>query len=385
MSSIGQLLRDRREALHLRPDEIAAQAHVPEDVLVALESGQGNISAAALDRLADVLAVDRAALCDGRIERRPTGSLFFFHQASFPDFRDLEDRPKVAEALARALSLIELGRILGCGPSLRSAFEPEGPTPEAAHDGYRLANRVRAALGNEVGAMPDMAELLEDRFDIIVRFEPLVSKSVAALTVKENVRGAAAVILNARAERRSNPITTRVDLAHELCHVLFDRVGDEVDLVIDDERDDDRSRRVRDDMASPRELSERRARAFAAELLMPAEGLRALLGKPAYEMSQTAAVELVTRARTHFVTPIEIAANHLTNREYIATWLRESLIDWARREEPRRAGEPPLAPIMRADLLDRRVLAALNGDIITSERARELLGLSPWDPLPTRA
>ena len=384
--SIGKLLKDRREVLSLRRDQVAARAHVSEESLGAFEDGRGNVSAAALDRLAEVLALDAVALRDGRSEKRPSASIFFFDQATFPDLRDLEDRPKVAAAFDHALALIEVDALLGRPTSQRSAFEPERPTPEAPRDGYRLANRVRAALGNEVDPMPDMARLLEERFDIVVRCEPLVSRSIAALTVKENIRGAAAVLLNSSAERRSNPSTIRVDLAHELCHVLFDPAQDDVDLVVDEEREDGMPRRGRED-ASPGELCERRARAFAAELLMPAEGLRKLLGKPRYEMSKTAAMDLVSRARDHFDTPIEIAANHLTNREYIATWLRVSLIEWARRQEPRRrVGETSIPALpARADLLERRVLTALERELITNERARELLGLSPWDDLPATA
>ncbi len=385
MSTVGKLVRDRREALRLRPAEVAEQARLAEEALEALEEGRGNVTAAAMDRLADVLAVDPTALRSGRIEGRPSASIFFFDQATFPDFRDLEDRPKVAEAFAHALALLEIDTVLG--HPARRPFEPEPPTPEAHRDGYRLANRVRSAIGNEVDPLPDLAELMEEQFDILVCSAPLASRAIAALTVKDNVRGARAVLLNTGADRRANPSAARVDLAHELCHALFDPASRDVELVVDEVWEDDRARRLREDGVSPRELSEKRARAFAAELLMPAEGLRALLGKPQYEMSRGAAIDLVTRARSHFVTPIEIAANHLTNREYIATWLRGPLIEWAREQEPWRGPgkrDAPAAP-PRLDVLQRRVLVALEREVVTNERARELLGLSPWDELPVGA
>jgi transcriptional regulator with XRE-family HTH domain len=257
--SIGQLLRDRRGALGLRRAEVAEQAHVPEEELAAFEEGRGNITAAAVDRLAYVLAVDPFALREGRIEKRPNASIFFFQRATFPDFRDVEDRPKVMDAFERALALIDVDALLGRPSSLRLDFPAEGPTPEAAKDGYRLANRVRAALEREIAPMPDMALLLEERFDILVRAESLASTSISALTVKDNVRGAAAVILNVNNERRANPSTARVDLAHELSHVLFDPADGDVNLVIDEERDDDRSQREREGSAA-KELSEKRAR-----------------------------------------------------------------------------------------------------------------------------
>ena len=124
---------------------------------------------------------------------------------------------------------------------------------------------------------------------------------------------------------------------------------------------------------------EQRANAFAAELLLPAEGLRRLLGKPAYEMSVAAAREMVDRARREFATPIEITVNHLVHREYVVHWNREAIIREARAREPVRSGA---TAVTTRDVLTRRVVEALGVDAITEEKARELLGVSAWDALP---
>ncbi|MEO7331505.1 MAG: XRE family transcriptional regulator [Minicystis sp.] len=388
MVSIGNLIRDRRDALGLRLEDVAARAHLPADKLAAFEENRGTVTAAAADRVAQVLAVDPSALREGRIEKRPAATLFFFQPAMFADFRDMEDRPKVIEALERAIALAGLGVLLGRPQSRRAEFAPEGPTPEAAKDGYRLAGQVRAAIGSETGPIVDMTRLLEEDFDILVRTEPLASATISALTVKDNVGGAAAVIVNTNNERRTNPSTTRVDLAHELSHVLFDPPGEgDLDLVVDQDRPGEKGQRERDgaDSTVP-ELSEQRARAFAAELLLPAEGLRELLGKPRYVKSLDEAGALLGRVRDRYQTPIEITVNHLVNRDHLVHWLRQPVIDWARRHEPRppSARPPNLAP-PRPDLLERRVREALDRDLITDERARELLGLTPWDELPKTA
>lgn len=49
MSTVGKLVRDRREALRLRPAEVAEQARLAEEALEALEEGRGNVTAAAMD------------------------------------------------------------------------------------------------------------------------------------------------------------------------------------------------------------------------------------------------------------------------------------------------------------------------------------------------
>jgi len=371
----GELVRIQRTAAGLTLEDLAEQAHVPMETLMAAEADRGGLTAAALDRLSYVLAIDPTALKEGRIQRRPTASLFF-RQGAFPDFREDEDRPVVAAAFDRALALLEITTLLRRPAGLRARFEPEKPTPEAAMDGYRLARRVRAALGNETDTIPDMALLLEDQFDILVRTEALTSRRIDALSLKEAQTGASVVILNTASERRANPSTARVDLAHELAHVLFDPPNGEINIIVDEESDESRSVTH----------AERRARAFSAELLMPVEGLRRLLGKPGYEMSKLQALELLDRARREFTTPVEIAVNHLVNREYVVHWLREPLIEHARRAEPPRGAGAPQAPVVpRLDVLERRVLEALALGLISDGRARELLGLSPWDEIPTAA
>ncbi len=345
------------------------------ETLEAFEEGRGSITAAALDRLCYALAIDSGALREGRIERHPTASIFFLH-GSFPDFREEEDRPKLALVLDRSLALVEINGLLGRPGSLRARFEPEEPTAQAAMDGYRLARDVRRKLGNEADRLPDMVFLLEEQFDVLVRIETLASWRIPALGMKEPQTGAAAAILNAANDRRANPQTTRVDLAHELGHILFDPPNGEVNLIVDYDSDEGRVLTH----------AEMRARAFAAELLLPLEGLRRLLGRPCYEMSESNALELVARTRGEFLTPIEITVNHLVNREYIVHWLREPLIEQARRVEPLRDVAAPRAPnVPEHDLLERRVEEALTRGMISGSRARELLGMSPWDESPTVA
>lgn len=354
--------------------ELAVDARIAQEVLTAFEGGGEDITASELERISDVLAVDAAALRRGQIEPRPTAALFF-RQGAFPDFRDDADRPKIAEVFERALSLVEVNRILGRPQGLRRKFEPQRPTPNPDEEGYRLARLVRGELRNRAAEMPDLTTLLEDSFDILVRTESLTSGHIDAISLKEAQTGAAAVVLNASSGRRSNPLTARVELAHELGHILFDPADNEINLIIDDDREDDgRNETTR--------WCEQRARAFAAELLIPLEGLTHLLGKPTYEMSFVVANGFVGLVRQKFRTPIEIAVNHLVNREYIDPALREAVIERSRAQADAATADSP-AVESRYDVLERRVMEALERDLISRQRARELLQLSAWDDLPS--
>lgn len=369
--TIGHVLREHREAVGVRAADVAERAHVPVDVLIAFEEGRGRISSSALDRVAYVLAVDPFVLREGRIQQRPTASLFFRHTA----YIDLveADRVVIANALERALALVEVNALLERPPGLRAKLGPEEPTPEAYKDGYRWARRVRAEIGNEREPLADVTGLLEDRLDVLVRWEPLASPRISALSLKDDEGAAAAILINASPghERRRNALTAHVDLVHECAHVLLDPPTGRVSLIVDEDTPEDRQ-------AS---FAEQRARAFAAEMLIPAEGLRELLGPPRYETSSTAALDMAERVRQHFSTPIEIAVNHLVNREYVVHWLRGQLIEDLRGRAGSAALDVPVR--QRRDVLERRVLEALERDLLTGGRARELLGLSAWDPLPT--
>jgi Zn-dependent peptidase ImmA (M78 family) len=124
---------------------------------------------------------------------------------------------------------------------------------------------------------------------------------------------------------------------------------------------------------------EQRANAFAAELLIPLLGLKRLFGPPPTkaEVSYAAAFTRVQRAREEFKTPKEVAVNHLCWRGYIDQTLHDALIGAVYPHidrAPERYG--------RRAVLERRVILASRRDLITSMRARELLGLSVWDDLP---
>lgn len=163
--AIGHVLREHREAIGVPPDALAEQAHVPVDVLLAFEEGRGRMSASALDRLAYALAIAPFVLREGRIEECVTGALFLRHTA-YTDMLDA-DRARIANALDRALALVEVNTLLGHPPGLRSKPGPEDPMPEVYEGGYRGARPVRAEMGNERTLLLDLTSLLEDRLDVL--------------------------------------------------------------------------------------------------------------------------------------------------------------------------------------------------------------------------
>jgi len=177
--------------------------------------------------------------------------------------------------------------------------------------------------------------------------------------------------LNERNAGYANPFRRSVDLAHELGHVLFDAEKN-VLMVVDENLDLEE--------ASEQDPREQRARAFAAELLMPFGGLVQVLGKPAAVSTMTNARDLIVRARARFRTPHEVTVNHLTNSRFIDGALRAGLV----RSPTHVPQEGDGKPGPRLTVLERRVVEAVQSATITRLRGLELLGLTAWDNLPER-
>lgn len=131
---------------------------------------------------------------------------------------------------------------------------------DAPHEqGYLLAEQLREQLGNPDRFL-DVEQLLAE-WSVSVDEAGLSDPSVDAATVWNEEHGPV-IVLN-RATRRDAPWARRMTLAHELCHLLLDR-RNAAPLMI------------ASSPWAPPEL-ERRANAFAAELLLPKAGIQRVL------------------------------------------------------------------------------------------------------------
>lgn len=216
-----------------------------------------------------------------------------------------------------------------------------------------------------------MREVIEDQFGIALVFERLVTPRVAALTVKDARRRSCAIIVNASSRRSRISAYLSVELAHELAHALFDNPTAPFRMWIDSDGDD----RDDSDQNDPTlDATERRARAFAAELLAPDLALRRLFGPPRETTSTEQAVTMGLTAQNELGLTPELTANHLRNRGFIA----EELRTWLSGELPR----PTDLPAERVPSFVGLVSEALERGVVSGMRARELLGVTAWDDLP---
>jgi Zn-dependent peptidase ImmA (M78 family) len=373
LDRIGETVRTVRERGGASLEDLAARSGVPIPVLTALELGHRGITTTQLEDVAAALSLDPIALLRGHEVSRCAPSVFLRHQR----MQDFDDRDGAAldDALEQGRYLAALREQIG-EPKLTlqvgtfPSREPAAHRSDApAQDGYRLAREVRQWLGNPAEPLGDLRVIIEEQLGVAVLVRRLVSSGVTALCVR--AESSATIILEARdGQRAQNPLLGRVYLAHELCHALFDPSKGGVHIVVDVVLD----RKIH--------AAEQRARAFAAEFLLPREGIRQMTDAPFPIREPGAALDLIGRVRSRFGTPHPITANHLCNRGLVAAELREEL-------EARGSifeGQPPEttlpwtdAPSMYVAYLTKR---AHGEGLITDGEARGMLELDKLSPLP---
>lgn len=373
LEAIARIVKAARERAKLSLDDVSRESGVAAAAIASLERGQPGMATTELFDLAGVLSLDPAALLGGRDVVRAVPSTFLRH-AGHQDFDD-RDNGLLDEALSAGRALASLRARLGEPPAALQAgtFQQTGAAADRhespAREGYRLASSVRAWIGNTSDPLGDIGALIERRFGVAILAEALATVRSTAASVR--AEDAAGIVLNARdLHRKQNPLLARVHLPHELCHILFDPSDGGLHIVVDLDAD----RRAH--------AAEQRARAFAAELLLPLRGLVEVLGNPRGVSDRDAAIALVSNARSHFGTPHEITANHLCNLNFIDLRLRDQL----EAESSRFTGVAPMTSLPlegEASLMVRQYVQRAHEDgLLTDGEAKGLLGVDRLESLP---
>jgi transcriptional regulator with XRE-family HTH domain len=310
MATLGRTLRSLRILAGLSPDEVAQRTALSVAAIRDAERGR-EVSAIILGALSELYGVDPAQLSESKVAGLDASASLFLFSGDVADL-SFADLPQAAWALdrARAHAQTAEGR---AGIKLRlerTPSAPTGPKPrDAAIQGHRLARDLRAAIPLGADPVDDFGDVLR-RLGIVATSAPLTNGLLRAIAVLDVDRAAAAMVVNTA--RETSPWGARVAIAHEICHLVYDPVGPDTCLLALDGPTD----------ATCQDLRECRARGFAAEFLLPEQGLRNAFGVASRLSSREDARALVERARTMFSTPWEITVNHLHNLGFIdrAPW-----------------------------------------------------------------
>lgn len=364
---IGARLAEARERAGLTLDVAADAVGLTRDELAACEAGSG-LTSRRLAALGEIYGLAEEELAGtGKLSDTAVSALL----RGDPQGNELAPHLGRFASICRERTRLE--DLLGAPARGRvPAFSPAGePTSPPHAQGEVLARHVRQELDLGLSPIRSMTSLLSD-LGIRLVWTDRLDESIQGISLNDPKVGPS-IVANVRGRQRLW-WTLRSTLAHELCHVLFDRVpAAPLGLA---------SRRAQ------REPIEQRANAFGIYFLAPREGVARFLmdrGSRPYELDRHDVHALMM----HFGLGKDAATLHLKHIDWITVEQRADLLQRRYPTEPEADVESPEAqpglsrfielgtPLERLGLV-WPALAAHSRGLITEGRVREALGLDPF-------
>ncbi|HET7502734.1 MAG TPA: XRE family transcriptional regulator [Kofleriaceae bacterium] len=387
-------LREVREASGLTRAQMADLLDEDEQAVGALEASDGAVDPQLLDRCARAFGLRVERLLSDDAAGAP-GSLLFrsLNAEVIHELRARRAHFGLGDFLRTASDLAELAKLRtrkGAPASRPLADLGDSPqeVPDTDAELYRraetLAYETRDRLGLGDTAVPSMIELLEERLQIpIVWSNPdEVDANIDGASTREPIP---AVLVNL-VGGRDCWWRTRMTLAHELCHLLFDALPDSGHrrmVMFSPHRDPSRDNRGRPrnafQLPEVLERMERRANAFAVHFLAPGRAIRRLVAR--HDATSEGAVTLICQS---FCVGRITAINQLCNVFILSKQERARMIarggDESLPPDHPDAG-PPSGRSPRCKTLRLWVDESLGRGWLSQVRARDYLGHGVTEPV----
>lgn len=393
----AELLRTARQSARLTRAQMAGLLDIEVGTLALLEDGDEAASPALLARYAQLFGLRVDRFMAGEAADAPATFLFRYLRDS-PDPRALSEigaYPVLGDFLRTVRDIADVRDLLGDDSKPNTLLEelshvgrlakPLGALDEGelVAEAIWLAKAVRNKLHMEVRPIPSMVDLMVQRLGVELLWvgpEDLDPDIDAACTLLPLPAILVNLVGGAECWWR-----TRMTLAHELCHLLFDR------SILDPEHPgafflfSPREARARGDhpprirLPGMLELVERRANIFAANLLAPEEGVRALVGD--LDPTSEPAISVVCQ---HYMIGRLTAINRLQVVHGLSKADRQYMLDRTTTEKlpQEHPDRVPPARGLRSDHLQDLVPRALAAGRISRAQARWLLGIPMTEQLP---
>ena len=249
---LGRRIRSARESCGLTQEQMGDAVELSRIAISQIEGGSRSVSSIELDRIAYAVGRDiKAFFADAFVEQDALAALFRTES-------QLAEQAELLHALQGSLALgremTNLERLLGIDRAQLLAATYELPAArsrwDAIQQGQRIAADERQRLGLGLAPLGDLVELFESQG--VRTGSVILPDNISGLTLSDEKIGIFVVI-----NQEHPPLRRRFSLAHEYAHVLMDR---------------DRSGAI-SRSENRADLLEVRANAFAAEFLLPAEGV----------------------------------------------------------------------------------------------------------------
>lgn len=327
-------------------------------------------------KLAELYGVDLFSILeDGKIHRKdiPIAALLKGNATVL----SAGTRFSITRAVSIARDIRDLEEIIGIKPKIKVTDFPDNPDYRHPEKGGvdALVHNVREALGKR-GVISSMIRDVCDVFGILIFTVALEESSVDALSTYTPSSGPI-IVVNENGENVKSVYGLRVAIAHELCHLLFDRSRmQEIASFCELERGNKKNSK----WASHDYEIERRARAFQVEFIAPKKHLLRTWKKLGRPKSHVPLVHEYGLGATG-------VAWQLSNARKIKDYRRKSVqspanVKWTEWRDLKVDGERGV-PYMRTQNLLPLVREAILEDKISSSFGRSLLrtDVQTWDRL----
>ncbi len=372
MEPFAAVLRKARESSGLDVNALARVLDLPVDEIRGYENDRP-VPQQVLERYATTFGTPFGDFIEGAAARAPATLLFRSaaqHGAELGELLQSSDLRVLGDFLVCVSEVADVQARLslphhGARTDLRA---PDVAEPEW-EQGRELALALRGELRLGNDPIDSMLKLLREQFGVLLFFvEP--GQLDAAVQGASTLVPRAAILVNLIGGRRAW-WSTRVSLAHELCHVLFDFRGPAQPYLVSppgsgDWRLVERFRGI-----------ERRANAFAVHLLVPGEGLRQFVGDAAPDSDRT--IDAVCR---HFGVGRTVAIRRLAQEYHHLpqVWQDRKLqVQGDNHDAHHPDAEVPIG--LRAGVVRMWVKQALVQGVLDGLEARSMLNIPIHRPL----
>lgn len=262
---LGRKLRKARELAGLSQQDAADALELPRTAITQMEGGNRSVSTLELTKLSGLYHQSASYFLEETEDEEDEDMLVALYRIA----PGLDDEPEVKEQVNRYLDWCREGhsleRILGrdhrSGPPTYTESIPRN-VGDAVSQGAKVAEQERKRLNLGHAPISDMSELINEQN--IWASGADFPDSISGLFLSHPSIGLAIFVNSSHTRARK-----RFSYAHEYAHALLDR---EMEVTVSQ-------------TGNASELVEKRANAFAAAFLMPADGIIAMLksldkGKP---------------------------------------------------------------------------------------------------------
>lgn len=344
-----------------------------------IERGEIEPAFATLKRYATMFGTRLARFVGGNVSASPAMLLFRSaaeHGADLGSVLGTADLQLLGTFLACVADLHELERLLGDPPATVPKLQSDDLTDPEWPQGQEFAARAREALGLGVRPIASMRALLEDQLHWSLFF-------VTPDELSPDLRGAStllpspAILVNLVKGRESWG-STRMTLAHEMCHILYDARSASRPYLVSPRRSRLEGSQEWAILERFRGI-ERRANAFAAHFLAPSVAVRDLVGRIAPDSSEAISAVYTTFGISREVAVYRLVQEYRLSREAQAQMRVSSLnAVHSTSSHPDARVEPGLRRGKLASLVERALSANRVGGVL----ARSILDIPLSEPLP---